>query len=129
MISAVWAGAFVFAAIVGFIGDAILRDSGNFWTGWVLQLAAIFFAVAFTDFYPDHATAKADLAAGEPVEKAPSIAKLIDWIPTFILVVGIFGWVTDALPAGVGIAMIVIGSVGSGLIAKAFPEPKTDDAA
>lgn len=135
IISAVWAGAFVFAAIVGFIGDAVLRDSGNFWTGWVLQLAAIFFAVAFTDFYPDyavhpdHAAAKADLAQGEPVENAPSIAKLIDWIPPFVLVVGIFGWVTDALPDVVGIAMIVVGSAGSALMAKVFPKSNTDDAA
>ena len=34
-ITSAWAAAFVFAAIVGAIGDAVLHDSGNFWTGWV----------------------------------------------------------------------------------------------
>lgn len=129
VISAVWAGAFTVSAIAGFIGDAVLHDADNFWTGWILQLAALFFAVAFTDFYPDYAGAKADKVAGQPPETEPSVAKLIDWIPTFILVVGIFGWVTDALPDVVGIALIVVGSVGAGIIAKAFPERKSGDVA
>lgn len=129
VISAVWAGAFVVAAISGFVGDAILADNGNFWTAWIVPLAAIFFAVAFTDFYPDYAGAKADVAAGNPVETPASVAKLIDWIPSFILVAGIFGWVADALPDAVGIAMIVIGSVGGGIVAKLVPKPAGDDAA
>src|SRR5689334_22027741 len=62
VITAVWAGAFTFAAGAGFVGDYVFHDANNFWTGWILQLAAIFFAVSFTEFYPDHATAKADLA-------------------------------------------------------------------
>src|ERR1700704_2041207 len=51
-ISAVWAAAFTVSAIVGFIGDVALHDSNNFWTGWVLQIATLFFALAFTEFYP-----------------------------------------------------------------------------
>jgi hypothetical protein len=66
VISSVWAAAFAFTSIVGFIGIAVLKNVEDFWTGWVLQLAAIFFAVAFTEFYPDHAVAKAALGAGEP---------------------------------------------------------------
>lgn len=120
VISAVWAGAFTVSAIVGFIGDASLHDSNNFWTGWVLQLAAIFFAVAFTEFYPDHAGAKAAKAAGEPAQTSPSVIKLVDWLPTFILIAGIFGWVTDALPDGLGIGMIVVGIAGSALVSKFF---------
>jgi len=120
VISSVWAGAFTFSAVIGLIGDATLNDPDNFWTGWVLQLAAIFFAVAFTEFYPDYAAAKDAATRGES-EPMPSIATLIDWIPTFVLVAGIFGWVTDALPDAVGIAMIAIGVVGNVLIGRVFP--------
>lgn len=56
VISGVWAGAFVFNAVMGFIGDGILKDNNNFWTAWVLQLAAIFFAINFTEYYPDRAS-------------------------------------------------------------------------
>ncbi|AYA25538.1 MULTISPECIES: MFS transporter [Rhodococcus] len=117
VISAVWAGAFTFSAIVGFIGDAVMRDPGNFWTGWVLQLAAIFFAVSFTEFYPDYAGAKFAASQGE-TEAAPSLLKLIDWLPTFVLVAGIFGWVTDSIPDAVGIGMIVVGIIGSAVIGR-----------
>ncbi len=43
----------------------VMHDPGNFWTGWVLQLAAIFFAVSFTEFYPDYAGAKFAASQGE----------------------------------------------------------------
>jgi MFS family permease len=118
-ISWVWGGAFIFSAIVGFIGDAVLHDSGNFWTGWVLQLAAIFFAVEFTEFYPDYAGAKDAVTRGED-EPVPALVKLIDWVPTFVLIAGIFGWVTDALPDAVGIAMIAVGIIGNILIGRFF---------
>jgi hypothetical protein len=121
VITAVWAGAFFVSAVVGAIGDAVLHDPGNFWTGWVLQLAAIFAAVAFTEFYPDYATAKYPSGAGEPNEPPPSVARIFDWLPTFILVVGIYGWVTDTLPDAVGIGMIVVGVVGSAAMRKFFP--------
>jgi hypothetical protein len=119
MISGVWAAAFVFSAVVGLIGDAILKDPNNFWTGWVLQLAALFFAIAYTEFYPDYATAHDADAGGD--EPAPSIIKLFDWLPTFILIAGIFGWVTDALPDTIGIGMIVIGIAGAALVKKFVP--------
>jgi hypothetical protein len=123
VISAVWAGAFVFAAVVGFIGIAVLKGVEDFWTGWVLQLAAIFFAVAFTEFYPGHATAKAAAAAGEsPDEAAPSAVKLVDWLPSFVLVAGILGWSSGALEDVVGIGMIVAGIGGSVLVGRLSPE-------
>lgn len=123
VISSVWAGAFVFAAIVGFIGIAVLKGVEDFWTGWVLQLAAIFSAVAFTEFYPGHATAKAAVAAGEtPYEPAPSVIKLVDWLPSFALVAGILGWSSGALDDVAGISMIVAGIAGSVLVRKVSSE-------
>jgi hypothetical protein len=120
MISGVWAAAFTFSAAVGLFGDAVLHSSNNFWTGWVLQLGALFFAVAFTEFYPDYAGAKEAATRGED-EVVPSIIKLFDWLPTFILIAGIFGWVTDALPDTIGIGMIVVGIAGAALVKKFVP--------
>jgi hypothetical protein len=122
VISSMWAAAFVFTSVVGFVGIAVLKNVEDFWTGWVLQLAAIFFAVAFTEFYPDHAVAKAAWTAGETAdEPAPSMVKLVDWLPRFILIAGIFGWATGAVSAVVGISMIVAGIVGSALVDKFSP--------
>jgi hypothetical protein len=120
VISAAWAGAFTFAAVVGLIGDAVLHDANNFWTGWVLQLAAIFFAISFTEFYPDFAGAKDAARRGE-AEPAPSLVKLFDWLPMFVLIAGVFGWVTDAVPDALGIGMIAVGIVGNVVINKLSP--------
>ncbi|WP_226438036.1 MULTISPECIES: hypothetical protein [Rhodococcus] len=58
-ITAAWALAFLVAAVAGWYGDAILDDSDNIWTGWVIQTAAMIAAIRFTSWYPDHATEKA----------------------------------------------------------------------
>lgn len=120
VISAVWAGAFTFAAVVGLVGDGVLHDADNFWTGWVLQLAGIFFAISFTEFYPDYAGAKDAARRGES-EPMPSPVKLFDWLPMFVMIAGIFGWVTDALPDAVGIGMIAVGIVGNVAVNKLSP--------
>jgi hypothetical protein len=117
MISAVWAGAFVIAAVVGAYGDAVLRDNDNFWTAWIVPLAVIIFAGAFTEFYPDYAT-------GE----STSWARVIDWLPPFVLVTGVVGWVSGAVPAGAGIGLIVAGILGSALMHRLFPaEPEATE--
>ncbi|WP_253875642.1 hypothetical protein [Mycobacterium asiaticum] len=117
VITAVWASAFTFAAAAGFFGDAVLQDAGNFWTGWILQLAAIFFAIAFTEFYPDYASAMFDLDNGEAAE-VPSMLQMVEWLPTFIVVTGVVGLVTDSVDFLLGIGLIVGGSVASGILAK-----------
>jgi hypothetical protein len=123
VLTAVWACAFLFSASVGTIGDAVLRDGDNFWTGWILQFAGIFVAVAITEFYPDYARAKALTAAGQQTE-APSVARLVDWLPAFVVGIGIAGWVTDALPDAVGIALIVVGVVAGAIMRRLFPNPE-----
>ena len=121
VITAVWASAFTVAGAVGFVGDYVYHDPSNFWTGWILQLAAIFFAVSFTEFYPDYAQAKFeakfDLAHGEEAQ-VPSLLHLVEWLPTFAIVTGIAGLVTDSLGFVVGVALIVVSSVASGIVAK-----------
>ena len=121
VISAVWAGAFLFSAIVGAYGDAVLRDGDDFWTAWILPLAATIFAVSFTEFYPEYATAKFAQSAGESTEPPPSYARIFDWLPPFILVTGIVGWVSDAVPDAVGIALIVVGGIASAAMRRFVP--------
>ncbi len=110
VISTAWAGAFLFSALVGAYGDAVLRDNDNFWTAWILPIGAIIFAVSFTEFYPDYAT-------GEQT----SIVGAFDWFPPFVTVTGIVGWVSDALPDALAIALIAVGVVGSALMRKFNP--------
>jgi hypothetical protein len=111
VLSAAWAGAFVFSALVGAYGDAVLHDNDNFWTGWILQIGAMIFAVSFTEFYPDYAT-------GETT----SVLRAFDWLPPFIVVTGIVGWVTDALSDAVGIALIAVGVVASAVLRRLIPD-------
>lgn len=112
-ISAVWAAAFTFSAVVGAIGDVVLGEGDNFWTAWILPLAGTLFAVQFTEFYPDYAGAKYSQSAGEPAEPPPPLLALVDWLPPFILVTGIVGLVSDVVPVGVAIALIALGAMGS----------------
>ncbi|TSD97398.1 hypothetical protein FOS14_14730 [Skermania sp. ID1734] len=114
MITGAWALAFAFCAVVGFYGDAVLGTANNFWTGWVLQIGALVFAVSFTEWYPDYAPNKAALAAGEQADPPRPVIELFGWLPTFLLVVGIIGLVTDAVAVWLGIALIVVGAVGWG---------------
>lgn len=111
-ISAVWAGAFLVSAAAGGYEDAILHDNGNFWFGWIIPLAAIIFAGAFTDYYPDRATG----------ESTDSWARIFDWLPVFVVITGVVGWVSDEIPDALGIALIVVGIVGSAVMRKVFPD-------
>ncbi|QEN12231.1 hypothetical protein ACRDU6_05700 [Mycolicibacterium sp. ELW1] len=125
-LSAVWAGAFVINTAVGTFGDAVLHDGDNFWTGWIVQLAITLIAVAITEFYPDYARAKSLAASGESAEAPPSFGKLLDWLPGFVIGIGIAGWVSGALAAAVGIALIVVGILAGVLVRKLFPEEKEE---
>jgi hypothetical protein len=117
-ISGAWAFSFTVSAISGAVSNTVMRDGDDFWTSWILPLAATFFAIQFTEFYPDYAMAKFSQEIGEPTDPPGSLFRLLDWLPPFVVATGIAGWVTDEVPAAVAIGLIVVGSVVSGLVRK-----------
>lgn len=121
VVSAVWAAAFALCAVFGFIGIIWLHDSGNYWTGWILQLGATFFAVAFTDVYPDYVGAKLDREAGQSTEPLPSLLPIVDWIPMYVLIAGVIGWVIDAVPDWLAVTLIVVGAAASAALRRLAP--------
>lgn len=100
VISAVWAASFGFSALVGLLGIVLLHDADNLWTGWILQLGSTFFALAFTGTYPDYVGAKLDRDAGQVTGPPPSLLPSVDWIPMYVLIVGIIGMVIARSPPG-----------------------------
>jgi hypothetical protein len=100
-----WTGAFLVGAISGFIGDVVIDDSNNLWTGWIIQVGAIIVAIQFTEWYPDYGSAKAQ---GEPT---PPVAKLLIPLTGYLIPVGILSLALNAAPTWVGVAFIVAGAV------------------
>jgi hypothetical protein len=111
VITAFWSAAFLVMAISGFIGDAVLEDSNNLWTGWIFQTGALIVAVQFTRWYPDVAQARGRQAAGVPGPPPPPLRALLVPLAGFLTPVGILALVFDAAPTWVGIALIVAGAV------------------
>ena len=126
ILTAVWAGAFLINTLVGSFGDAVLHDGDNFWTGWIVQLAVTLVAVAVTEFYPDYARAKFLAATGQSLDSPPSFGRLLDWLPGFVIGIGIAGWVSDSFSAGVGITLILVGVAAGAVMRKVFPEKKEE---
>lgn len=109
----VWAVAFIIGAASGFYGDAVLENSNNMWTGWVIQTAALIVAAQFTAWYPRYARAQAQMRAGHaPDEPVPSIYSLLSGLTAWVTITGILALSFDAAPTWVGVAFIVLG-VGS----------------
>nr|WP_223249392.1 hypothetical protein [Williamsia marianensis] len=123
MITWSWVIGFGVAAAAGFYGDAVLDDSGNFWTGWIIQLAGTIFALSFTEFYPDYATDREAQKRGEDVSPQ-SLARLWDWVPIFVIVTGIAGLITDSLSTTVGLIIIAVGVVLKLAMARLLPAPR-----
>ncbi len=128
-----WALAFIVAAISGLIGDAVLDNSNNLWTGWIIQTAAMLAAVQFTLWYPRVARARGRAAAGVPGEPEPPLSELFTGLIGYLPLIGIVCLVFDAAPWWVGVALIVAGPVIGGQIAKdrrtAAPDPAADTSA
>ncbi|MDH3049288.1 hypothetical protein QEN42_05270 [Gordonia alkanivorans] len=111
-----WVVGFGVAAVSGAVGDLVLDDPNDFWTGWIIQIGGTVFAIAFTEFYPDFATYRAALREGWAADEKPqSMLHLFDWVPIFVLAIGIAGLLTDEFSTVTGIVVIVVGAVGIGI--------------
>lgn len=108
----VWAGAFLWQSLMGFIGDFFLDNSNNFWTGWILQIAAMIFAISFTEYWPDHVRAQGQGIVG------PSPLSLWAWLPTYVIITGVAALLTSDTSTVVGVALIVVGAIAAGLVSK-----------
>lgn len=120
-ITGVWAASFTVNALLGWYADAVRHDSGDFWFGWVLQIGSTLTALAFTEWYPEFAPNRAALRAGEPTEPPRPLARLFDWLPPYLIGVGVAGLITDGTSAGVGIGLIVAGVLGGAALRRAAP--------
>lgn len=117
-ITGVWAASFVLASLAGLYGELVLHNSSNVWTNWLIQIWAIIVAMAFTSWYPRVARAAAQQAGDQGVgarrpEPAPPVAEFLSPILRSTIVVGIVSLSLSAAPVWFGVALIVIGVVGS----------------
>lgn len=104
IITGVWGLAFLVAAIAGAYGDLVLRNPGNIWTGWIIQILAIVAALRFTVWYPDVARARA--RGDRPV---PPLSDLLLPLAGMLVPVGIAVLVFDGHLWWLGVALIVVG--------------------
>jgi hypothetical protein len=125
-ITGAWALAFLVAAVAGFVGDAILHDSDNIWTGWVIQTAAMLCALQFTQWYPDVVEARAAVEEGEPTTPVPGVAELLGPLATWLVPIGIITLTMDGGPTWLGIAFIAIGIGTNSLLRRSTDEQATD---
>lgn len=134
VITWVWTGAFLITALVGWIGDGPLHQPDNVWTNWIIQIALLIFALRFTEWYPDYATARAHPAASPPEPRAAggegrtgtaargaggqgrtgtasTVQSLFLPLAAYIVPVGIVLLIVGGTPWWIGVGLIVIGSV------------------
>jgi hypothetical protein len=129
IITLAWALAFTVTAAAGLYGNSVLNQPDNFWTAWIIPIAAMLFAFSFSEWYPEMASAAAPRPPGEPPEVAPPLSKLFDFLPPLVMAVGIAMLVTDTDPAWLGVTLIVAGGVGSAALRRASGQKKTDSSA
>jgi hypothetical protein len=107
VISWAWVAAFFIEAASGLFGDAVLHNSDNIWTGWIVQTFPMIVAAQFTIWYPNRLEA---LMAGR-TDAMPTVADFLATICPWVTVIGIVVLSAGGAPEWVGIAFIVGGIV------------------
>ena len=102
MITWVWAAALAVEALSGLYGDAVLHDSDNLWTGWVIQTLPLIVAAQFTLWYPRRLKALAAQRQGESTEPPPPVSVFLAQVTPWLTVIGIIALAAGALPPGLG---------------------------
>jgi hypothetical protein len=106
VITGVWGLAFVVAAFAGALGDLVLRNPGNLWTGWIIQITAFVAAWSFTEWYPR--LVRSRTLVGEP---PPPVRSLLIPLVGLLIGTGIVVLLLDAGASWFGVGLIVAGIV------------------
>lgn len=112
VISWVWALAFGIEAASGLFGDAVLNDSNNIWTGWIVQTLPLIMAGQFTIWYPNRLEALGRRADGEDV-RVPPISELYAQLTPWLSVIGVIIFVSGGAPSWLGFVFLAAGMVSS----------------
>lgn len=105
LISWVWVAAFAIEAASGFYGDAVLHNSNNLWTGWIIQTLPLIIAAQFTIWYPTKLRAVREGRAAS----VPTGRDFLGTITPWLTVIGIISLTAGGGPWWVGVALIVAG--------------------
>lgn len=105
LISWVWVVAFAIEAASGLVGDGVLHNANNIWTGWIIQTFPMVVAAQFTLWYPNRLEAIREGRA----ESAPTVKDFLATVTPWVAIVGIIALSVGGTPEAVGIALIVIG--------------------
>lgn len=118
VISAVWALAFGIEAASGLFGDAVLDDSNNIWTGWIIQTLPLIWAAQFTIWYPARLRALGAQAQGEEARVPPNEELYAQMTPWFT-VIGVIVFIGGGAPSWVGFVFVALGIGLTSLMQKA----------
>jgi hypothetical protein len=118
LITWVWVAALAIEAASGWYGDAVLRNSNNLWTGWIIQTLPLIVAAQFTIWYPSRLD-----ALREGRKDAPTVRDFLGTVTPWITIVGIIALSMDAGPEWLGIALLASGIV----LTRLFTTPKVPE--
>ncbi|MFI6102863.1 hypothetical protein [Streptomyces sp. NPDC051310] len=106
VITAAWALAFLAAAVAGGVGDLVLHNPDNLWTGWIIQVSALVTAMRFTEWYPAVVRARLD-----PSHPGPRVSSLLMPFVGLLIPMGVVVLLFDAAPRWFAVALMVVGVV------------------
>ena len=119
LIAWVWVGAFAIGAASGFVGDGVLHNADNIWTGWIIQTFPLIVAAQFTIWYP----ARLEAARDGRAESGPQVEEFLATVTPWIATIGIICVSVSGTPPVVGIALIVAGVLLTKTFASKDDEP------
>ncbi len=108
-LSWVWVVAFGIEAASGLYGDAVLRNSNNIWTGWIIQTLPLIVAAQFTIWYPNRLRSVREGST----ETAPTVRDFLGTVTPWITIIGVIVLFAGGAPEWVGIGLIVVGGVST----------------
>lgn len=128
VVTTVWMLAFLGAAVAGLVTDLVLQYDDNIWTNWVLPIASVMVAVAFTTWYARNTMAVSLRRAGLPTDPARPVWDLWRVVAAFLVPMGLASLVFDGGPPALGVALVLGGSVLQHLCARRADAARASDA-